>query len=140
MAKRSEPAQMVKDGRYAAYFPTLDADVQADALARLGQLVEEEGRWCDEGNYGHLCNLLTAIALYETLRAPQDRCRRRLGAYGEHLTIGQAVLQRALPRAGQQRQAERAEHAGASPAVCGSCRGWSPRTAIRTCRPPCHPL
>ena len=45
MAKRCEPAQMVKDGRYAAFFPTLAADVQAHALARLGELVVEEGRW-----------------------------------------------------------------------------------------------
>ena len=46
--KDYEPAQMVKDGRFAAFFPTLDADVQADALARLADLVNEERRWCDE--------------------------------------------------------------------------------------------
>ncbi len=66
--KKYEPSAMVKDSRYAAYFPTLDATVQQAALDRIAELVEAERQWCDKGNYEHMCNMLTALALYEVLQ------------------------------------------------------------------------
>ena len=39
---------------------------QRDAVvARVEELIGEHPEYCDEGNYAHLCNLFTGLALYE---------------------------------------------------------------------------
>ena len=67
--KRYEPESLVAASRYQRYFPTLPADVQADAYARMRELIGEERAYCDEGNYAHMAQILTSIALYEVLQA-----------------------------------------------------------------------
>ena len=67
--KRYEPESLVAASRYQRYFPTLPADVQTDAYARMHELIEEERTYCDEGNYAHMAQILTSIALYEVLQA-----------------------------------------------------------------------
>ena len=59
---------MVMNGRYAVLFRKLDAGVQADVLARMAELIEEEKEYEDKGNYGHLCNILPTIAIDEALQ------------------------------------------------------------------------
>ena len=63
--KQYVPEKMVAQSRYRRYFPTLPADVQQDAYARVRELVEEERAYCDEGNYAHMTQILTSIALDE---------------------------------------------------------------------------
>lgn len=68
MKKRYTPEALVKTSRYAKLFPTLPADVRRDVYARMAVLLEEEKRWCDAGNYKHIAQILTTIALYEVLQ------------------------------------------------------------------------
>ncbi|MDO4538098.1 MAG: L-2-amino-thiazoline-4-carboxylic acid hydrolase [Coriobacteriales bacterium] len=62
------PAQMVAISRYQNYFPTLPKDVQEEVYARMDELLEEERAYCDKGNYEHMAQILTSIALYEVLQ------------------------------------------------------------------------
>jgi len=66
--KQYIPEKMVARSRYRRYFPTLPADVQQDVYARMRELIEEENAFCDEGNYAHMAQILTSIALYEVLQ------------------------------------------------------------------------
>ena len=67
--KRYEPEDMVAVSRYRNYFPTLPLAVQQDVYVRMRTLLEEEKDYCDKGNYDHMAQILTSIALYEVLQA-----------------------------------------------------------------------
>ena len=62
------PEKLVSVSRYRNYFPTLEKDAQAEVLARMAELMEEERAFCDKGNYRHMAQILTSIALYEVLQ------------------------------------------------------------------------
>ena len=66
--KKYEPEAMVAISRYRVYFPTMPLEVQRDVYNRMRVLLEEERRWCDKGNYKHIAQILTSIALYEMLQ------------------------------------------------------------------------
>ncbi len=62
------PEALVAVSRYQTFFPTLPKDIQADVYARMDGLIEEEKAFCDKGNYKHMAQILTSIALYEILQ------------------------------------------------------------------------
>ena len=66
--KAYTPENLVKISRYRELFPTLTEDVQQDVYRRIQELVTEEQQWCDKGNYTHIAQILTTIALYEVLQ------------------------------------------------------------------------
>jgi len=66
--KAYEPEKMVAISRYQRYFPTLPEDVKNDVYKRMRELLEEEKDYCDQGNYEHMAQILTSIALYEVLQ------------------------------------------------------------------------
>ena len=66
--KDYSPEKLVAVSRYKNLFPTLSMDIQKDVLSRMGMLLEEERRWCDAGNFKHIAQILTTIALYEALQ------------------------------------------------------------------------
>ena len=66
--KQYTPEKLAAVSRYKALFPTLPPDVQRDVYSRMRVLLEEERRWCDPGNYKHIAQILTTIALYEVLQ------------------------------------------------------------------------
>lgn len=66
--KKYTPEKLVKISRYKALFPTLAPELQKDVYARMRVLLEEEKQWCDAGNYKHIAQILTTIALYEVLQ------------------------------------------------------------------------
>ena len=69
MAKKAyEPQAMMRASRCARLYPTLDAAVRERAIARMGELIEENRELCDTGNHGHLCNMFSALAVYEALQ------------------------------------------------------------------------
>ena len=69
MAKKNyEPKALVTISRYQNYFPGLPVDVQNDVYARMAELIAEEKNYCDKGNYSHMAQILTSIALYEVLQ------------------------------------------------------------------------
>jgi len=65
--KKYEAKQLVAISRYQRYFPTLPAQIQEEILNRLNELAEEEKKYCDQRNYKHMAQILTSIAIYETL-------------------------------------------------------------------------
>lgn len=54
--------------RYQDYFPTLPDKVQQDVYSWMEELLIEEKQYCDKGNYEHMAQILTSIALYEALQ------------------------------------------------------------------------
>lgn len=66
--KQYIPEKLVAISRYQNYFPTLDASVQYDIYSRMNVLIEEEKEYCDKGNYKHMAQILTSIAMYEVLQ------------------------------------------------------------------------
>ncbi|MBR0473411.1 MAG: L-2-amino-thiazoline-4-carboxylic acid hydrolase [Erysipelotrichaceae bacterium] len=66
--KKYEPKKMVAISRYQNFFPTLSEDIQNDIYDRMKQLIEEEKEYCDKGNYKHMAQILTSIAMYEVLQ------------------------------------------------------------------------
>ena len=69
---------MIRKSRHINYFNTLDKSIQNDVLKRIDELVAEEQEYCDKGNYGHLCNMLSLVAIYEVL---QKHCKSEEEAY-----------------------------------------------------------
>ena len=68
MMKKYTPEKLVKVSRYRNYFPSLDQSIQNDTYARMEELLEEEKQYCDAGNFKHMAQILTSIALYEVLK------------------------------------------------------------------------
>ena len=66
--KQYNPKSLVKISRYQNFFPTLDAEIQKDIYARMAGLLEEEKEYCDKGNYEHIAQIVTSIAIYEVLQ------------------------------------------------------------------------
>ena len=62
------PEALVRVSRYQNYFPTLPGNVKYDIYARMNILILEEKEYCDKGNYKHMAQILTSIAMYETLQ------------------------------------------------------------------------
>lgn len=62
------PEKLVAISRYQNYFPTLSVPVKKDVYSKIGELIEEEQEYCDKGNFKHMAQILTSIALYETLQ------------------------------------------------------------------------
>ena len=66
--KKYELKALVAVSRYQKYFPSLPAQLQRDVYARMGELLIEEKAYCDKGNYAHMAQIITSIALYEVLQ------------------------------------------------------------------------
>ena len=66
--KQYIPEKLAAVSRYRNFFPTLDPQVRKDIYARMGELMEEEKEYCDQGNYSHMAQILTSIAMYEVLQ------------------------------------------------------------------------
>lgn len=66
--KKYIPEKMVKISRYQNFFPKLDSEIQQDIYLRMSELIEEEKYYCDKGNYEHMSQILTSIAMYEVLQ------------------------------------------------------------------------
>jgi len=62
------PEALVRVSRYQNYFPTLPENVKHDIYARMNVLISDEKEYCDKGNYKHMAQILTSIAMYEVLQ------------------------------------------------------------------------
>lgn len=63
-----KPEKLVKISRYQNYLPTLPKDIQQDIYQRMNEVLEEEKAYCDKGNYEHIAQIVTSIAMYEVLQ------------------------------------------------------------------------
>ncbi len=66
--KEYKPEKLVAISRYQNYFPTLPAGIQQDIYQRMDELLKEEEQYCDKGNYKHMAQIITSIAMYEVLQ------------------------------------------------------------------------
>ena len=66
--KAYKPESLVAVSRYQKYFPTLDQRIREDIYARMKELIIKEKEYCDKGNYDHMAQILTSIAMYEILQ------------------------------------------------------------------------
>ena len=66
--KNYVPEKMVAISRYQEHFPTFSSEIQMDIYKRISELIEEEKQYCDKGNYSHMAQILTSIAMYEVLQ------------------------------------------------------------------------
>jgi hypothetical protein len=46
----------------------LGQQIRTDVYTRMAELIEEEKEYCDKGNYKHMAQILTSIAMYEVLQ------------------------------------------------------------------------
>lgn len=63
------PEKLVAVSRYRRYIPTLPEDLRQDVYRRMEGLIAEEKQYCDAGNYKHMAQIFTSIALYRALQA-----------------------------------------------------------------------
>lgn len=75
--KKYIPEEMVKISRYQNYFPSLPAEIQHGIFAGMKELIEEEKDYCDKGNYEHMAQILTSIAMYEAFQKYTDFIRTK---------------------------------------------------------------
>lgn len=66
--KEYRAEKLVATSRYQNYFSSLPNDIQSDIYARIDELIGEEKKYCDKGNYKHMAQILTSIAMYEVLQ------------------------------------------------------------------------
>lgn len=59
---------MLAASRFRNFYPTLPEGVKQAAAERIDELAAENPEYCDAGNYDHLCNIFSALALYEALQ------------------------------------------------------------------------
>jgi len=75
-------AEMAKNSRFTEYWLKLDETTRKNVLARIDDLGAHEKQNCDKGNYKHLSNIFTALALYEELQKQglsEDKACREVG-------------------------------------------------------------
>ena len=66
--KKYIPEKMVAISRYRNYIPGLSEEIKQDIYDRMKELIGEEKAYCDQGNYKHMAQIFTSIALYQTLQ------------------------------------------------------------------------
>ena len=66
--KEYKPEKLITISRYRNYIPNLSEDIKRDIYARMQELIDEEKKYCDQGNYKHMAQIFTSIALYQTLQ------------------------------------------------------------------------
>lgn len=66
--KKYIPEKMICQSRFRKYYETLDEDLRKRLKVKINQLVKENVEYADANNYGHLCNLLTSLAMVMILK------------------------------------------------------------------------
>ena len=77
--KAYDAKQLVAISRYQNYFQSLPEENREEVYARISELMEEEKEYCDKGNYKHMAQILTSIALYEVLQKHGKARKRPIG-------------------------------------------------------------
>ena len=65
--KKYKPQKMISQSRFRDYFKTWNSDEQDLLLRKMQQLLSENSDYADDKNYGHLCNLITSLAMVMVL-------------------------------------------------------------------------
>ena len=68
MKKEYIGENLILNSRYKIYFTGLSEDVKEKTIKRINELIKENVEYCDKGNYNHLSNIFSALALYQVLQ------------------------------------------------------------------------
>ena len=58
---------MIRKSRFIAFFETWNETEKEQLITQLNRLIKDNQEYADSNNYGHLCNLLTSIAMIMVL-------------------------------------------------------------------------
>ena len=67
MAKKYQGKSMAKSSRFVAFLKTMDPSDLSHVEERIEFYIQDNKEYCDKGNYQHLCNIFTSMALYDVL-------------------------------------------------------------------------
>lgn len=67
LPKKFQGKKILFDSRFVELAKTLSTQEQRLASERIDAFVAENPQYCDKGNYRHLCNIFSSMALYQTL-------------------------------------------------------------------------
>ena len=61
------PIKMISRSRFIKFYETWSEGEKEKIVERMNKLIAENPEYVDSNNYGHLCNLLTSIAMIQVL-------------------------------------------------------------------------
>ncbi len=61
------PNKMMKNSRYKDFLLRLNDTEKRKIIDKISVLISENQKYCDKGNYKHLCNIFTSFAIYQML-------------------------------------------------------------------------
>lgn len=67
MAKKYQGKSMAKSSRFVAFLKTMDPSDLSHVEERIEFYIQDNKEYCDKGNYQHLCNIFTSMALFDVL-------------------------------------------------------------------------
>ncbi len=73
--KKYIPKEMISKSRFKDYYAKWSSDEQKRLLEIMERLIRENSEYADNKNYGHMCNLITSLAM-ETValsKTPQTK-------------------------------------------------------------------
>lgn len=73
MKKKYKGESLVINSRFKDYYKMLNRRLQKNIVKRTDKLIQENVEYCDKGNYKHLSNIFTSIAIYENLQIQHSR-------------------------------------------------------------------
>ena len=65
--KKYIPDQMIRKSRFITFFETWNETEKEQLITQLNRLIKDNQEYAESNNYGHLCNLLTSIAMIMVL-------------------------------------------------------------------------
>lgn len=63
MKKAYDPIKMISQSRFRDYYKTWTSGDQTRLVNTMNRLIRENSSYADPNNYGHLCNLITSLAM-----------------------------------------------------------------------------
>lgn len=61
--KKYIPEEMIAKSRFKDYYAKWNSDEQKRLLEIMEKLIRENSEYADDNNYGHMCNLMTSLAM-----------------------------------------------------------------------------
>lgn len=74
--RKYEGREMVTRSRFIEHVRKMSSEDRERLYVRVDQLISENPEFCDQRNHQHLCNIFTAMALYELLQ--KDRRAKQI--------------------------------------------------------------
>ena len=67
MSKYEFPEKMIQNSRFRTFYAAWSTEEKHQLTGKMRQLLRENAEYADRKNYGHLCNLITSLAMVMVL-------------------------------------------------------------------------